>query len=341
MKIWIDIENLAHYHAMDTIGRELANRGYLVRYSSVGGHIIENLEAHSRFKPLHIPKRKYCAYPNKVYSVLKRSWYLYRCMCRWKPDIALGHGSRSLAIAAMVQNTKSITLIDYEWVDTSIYNALCDIIILPHIISDKRYIEAKINISKAARYSGFKELLYIPNLSQNIICGTSAPLDSDVKRVLVRPPALSAHYHDVTTEEVFSECLSQILKMKNCQILYLSRIGQRERFRGLFRANAQVTVLQKPLSLLELYHGISHVITGGGTISREAAVLGIPSLNCFHGMRGMVDSYLEKLGRMHFPPLSCRSGYVADFMQRESGGVGVLDHRSGLDDIVAIIEAME
>ena len=40
------------------------------------------------------------------------------------------------------------------------------------------------------------------------------------------------------------------------------------------------------------------VLSGGGTMSREAAVLGVPSYSFFNGAKGAVDEFLEKNGRL-------------------------------------------
>ncbi|MCD4701762.1 MAG: DUF354 domain-containing protein, partial [Candidatus Aegiribacteria sp.] len=40
------------------------------------------------------------------------------------------------------------------------------------------------------------------------------------------------------------------------------------------------------------------IIGGGGTMTREAAILGIPSVSFFRGRRGAVDDKLETLKRL-------------------------------------------
>jgi predicted glycosyltransferase len=46
-----------------------------------------------------------------------------------------------------------------------------------------------------------------------------------------------------------------------------------------------------------LYHA-DLVISGGGTMNREAAVLGTPTYTVFKGKLGAVDEYLIQRGRM-------------------------------------------
>jgi predicted glycosyltransferase len=40
------------------------------------------------------------------------------------------------------------------------------------------------------------------------------------------------------------------------------------------------------------------VLSGGGTMTREAAIMGVPSYSFFRGDRGMVDETLEADGRL-------------------------------------------
>ena len=48
-----------------------------------------------------------------------------------------------------------------------------------------------------------------------------------------------------------------------------------------------------------LIHESDLVVSGGGTMVREAAVLGVPAVSCFEGRLGAVDQYLAQLGKTH------------------------------------------
>ena len=59
---------------------------------------------------------------------------------------------------------------------------------------------------------------------------------------------------------------------------------------------SNVYVPQKALNGPDLLHVADLVISGGGTMNREAAVLGTPAYTLFKGEMGAVDKYLMRMG---------------------------------------------
>ena len=47
-----------------------------------------------------------------------------------------------------------------------------------------------------------------------------------------------------------------------------------------------------------LIHASDLVVSGGGTMAREAAVLGVPAVSCFTGPLGVVDQFLAREERI-------------------------------------------
>jgi predicted glycosyltransferase len=55
---------------------------------------------------------------------------------------------------------------------------------------------------------------------------------------------------------------------------------------------------EEPLNGLDLIWFSDLVISGGGTMNREAAALGVPVYSTFRGKIGAVDKYLSENGRL-------------------------------------------
>ena len=55
---------------------------------------------------------------------------------------------------------------------------------------------------------------------------------------------------------------------------------------------------EKPVDGLNLIWFSDLVISGGGTMNREAAALGVPVYSLFRGKIGAVDQYLAEKGRL-------------------------------------------
>lgn len=61
---------------------------------------------------------------------------------------------------------------------------------------------------------------------------------------------------------------------------------------------AQVIIPARVYPGPQLILAMEMIIGGGGTMTREAAILGVPSVSFFRGRRGAVDDKLEALKRL-------------------------------------------
>jgi predicted glycosyltransferase len=59
-----------------------------------------------------------------------------------------------------------------------------------------------------------------------------------------------------------------------------------------------MVIPERPVDGLNLIWFSDLVISGGGTMNREAAALGVPVYSIFRGKLGAVDKYLAEQGRM-------------------------------------------
>jgi predicted glycosyltransferase len=71
----------------------------------------------------------------------------------------------------------------------------------------------------------------------------------------------------------------------------------RERWPDLF-ASGRVRIPESVVDGLNLIWYSDLVVSGGGTMNREAAALGVPVYSIFRGKTGAVDRYLSDTGRL-------------------------------------------
>jgi predicted glycosyltransferase len=85
------------------------------------------------------------------------------------------------------------------------------------------------------------------------------------------------------------------------------------------------------------------VISGGGTMNREAAALGVPVYSIFKGTKGGVDMYLAEHGRLVFLDTAADVHTKIDVVRRNKSGNGVPRSKVVLnrivDEIVRITES--
>ncbi len=120
--------------------------------------------------------------------------------------------------------------------------------------------------------------------------------------VTLRPPATEAHYHNPESEMLFAEAVRFLLSKPETRLVVLPRNARqgaqlRAQYSELI-ASGRMIIPAAPINGLNLIWFSDLVISGGGTMNREAAALGVPVYSIFRGKIGAVDHYLAKQGRL-------------------------------------------
>ena len=191
------------------------------------------------------------------------------------------------------------TMYDYEWVNPTIFNLLCSRIILPSVIGEERCREAGISMAKVSFYPGLKEQLYLKDLrpSQSPAIATELGLRREKKKILLRPPATYAHYHNPEASPILHHLLELLCERQDVQLILIPRHPD-DALDFPETASAEIIVPRKVFDGPSLISSMDMVFSGGGTMAREAAVMGVPSYSYFRGALGRVDEWLASQGRL-------------------------------------------
>lgn len=297
MKIWFDADNGPHVLIMRPLVGELTSRGHeVVLTARDRTSTCELLDLYGfDFRKVGAEYGK--GMSGKVRGTLGRAWALTRVMRGERPSVSFGHGSRALPIASRIMGIPTVTMYDYEWVDPRLFNWFCRNILMPEAITPNRCSAAGIAAGKVTSYPGFKEELYLGGRElDNTIAGDLGLREGAIK-VLLRPPATTAHYHNPEAEIILDAILRELASADGVQLVFLPRTPDQlvlpERA-GI----AEVIVPEKVYDGPSLVGAMDMVISGGGTMTREAAILGVPSVSFFRGRSGMVDEALAAAGKL-------------------------------------------
>lgn len=233
----------------------------------------------------------------KIRGTIGRAWSLSKQIRRHQPDVTFGHGSRALPLASQLTSVPSVTMYDYEWVNAALFNRGCRTILLPDCITDERIGEAGIDPRKAQGYPGFKENIYLSGHQFEPGVAEDLGLDPDRVAVLLRPPATTAHYHNPEAEILFTAILKKLAASPEVQVVMLARTPDQVRLANE-AGIADLIVPKRVYDGPSLIAVMDLMISGGGTMTREAAILGVPSYSFFRGRSGLVDQTLESQGRL-------------------------------------------
>ena len=230
----------------------------------------------------------------KARALAARTALLMRYAAGKKFDVAVGHGSRALAPAARLSGVKNLTMFDYEHVSTWIFRTFCDRILIPRATMDRLT-----RLEPAGRwvpFDGFKEEVYLAEY----VVDSSIRLRLGVKPedvlVALRPPATTAHYHDPKSEGMLRAITARLGSSTNVRTVWLRR-DLADPIPNLEWVPSFI-VPRRPLDGPSLLAEADVVISGGGTMTREAALLGTPAFSIFTGPTGAIDEELSRRGSL-------------------------------------------
>jgi predicted glycosyltransferase len=296
-KIWIDLDNSPHVPFFAPIIEELERRGYAIlltaRECFQVRELADLLNMQCEWRGRHYGKSKML----KLVGLCVRAMQLAPTVLRNKPDMALSHGSRSQVLLAAPLRIPSMVIFDYEFAKgLGLLNPTWQM--LPDVIADS----AVKGNGRFLKYPGLKEDVYVPRFRPDPAIRTELGIREDDFVVTLRPPANEAHYHNPESEVLLEAVLRLLSSQPDIKIILLPRNQKQESdirktWAGLF-ADGRMTVPPQAVDGLNLIWHSELVISGGGTMNREAAVLGVPVYSIFRGKMGAVDRDLAAQGRL-------------------------------------------
>jgi len=298
-KIWIDLDNSPHVPFFSPIINQLENRGYRTLITArdcaqtCGLADLYNL----KYKRIgrHYGKNKLL----KVVGLLIRAYQMLPAMLQEKPDLAISHGSRSQMFLAWVMRIPFVVIADYEYVQWLPF-VKPTWMFVPELMPSS---SIKLSPDCIFRYPGIKEDVYVPDFEPNPKIVEELGLNKHAITVTIRPPATEAHYHNPESEKLFVEVVNFLGDNPEAQMVILPRneIKQTRWIKSNWAewcATGKIIFPDHVVDGLNIIWFSDFVVSGGGTMNREAAALGVPVYSIFRGKIGAVDHYLSDTGRL-------------------------------------------
>jgi predicted glycosyltransferase len=296
--IWIDLDNSPHVPFFRPIIHELEANGYSILLTArdcfqVCG-LAEQLHMDCSAVGRHYGKNRIM----KLLGLGIRTLQLLPKAFRARPRLAVSHGSRSQLIAAKLLGIPTLQILDYEFAKVWIlirpsWAMTPDMIPDEAVKSDRRRI---------LKYPGIKEDVYVPSFTPDgDIRGDLGISESEIL-VTLRPPASEAHYHSPDSDVLFKATVNYLARRADTRMVVLPRTNrQGEAIRAEWAdlsSSGKLVIPEHVVDGLNLIWHSDLVISGGGTMNREAAALGVPVYSVFRGKTGAVDRFLEASGRL-------------------------------------------
>jgi hypothetical protein len=305
-KVWIDLENSPHIPFFEPIIKELKERDCEVVLTARDCFQVCELADMAGLEYRKIGRHYGKNSIAKVVGLCIRVLQMTPVILREKPAISVSHGSRTLMVLSAILGIPSIGIADYEFADfrlmSWIGSARKKWIMTPQVIPPDIFEKNGMLRDHVLHYPGIKEDVYVPFFQPNpSVKATLGLLPSDVV-VTIRPPATEAHYHNPESEKLLMAVFELLEAHPEVKTVLLPRTPKQEadlrQAKPELFASGRILVPEHAVNGLDLIWYSDVVISGGGTMNREAAALGIPVYSLFRGTMGAVDRHLAETGKL-------------------------------------------
>jgi hypothetical protein len=294
MNIWVDLTNSPHVnffkdmmkelqvdHKVVLTCRPLANTIELLDlcqlpYTVIGKHYGHNLI------------KKICGFPLRIIQ-------LYRFLRAKRVDVAISHSSFYSPFVAKLIGAPCIYLNDNEHAaGNRISFIFADRILVPEFLNNRKIQRQWGKLYKVIKYPGLKEGIYLWKYNERNASCIHMDKSQDKKTIYIRPEPLTAQYYK--GQQNFMDDLLVGLPPHVRVVMLPRTVDQKAYYRQ--KKFKHIHIPKQSIDLADFIKTCDLFIGAGGTMTREAAVLGIPTISIYQDELLDVDQYLINEGCM-------------------------------------------
>ncbi len=214
-------------------------------------------------------------------------------------DRALAHGSTDVPVVSRALRIPNTTMFDYEWaaLQHHLNCRLANRVLVPEAIPPERLARYGARGRKLIRYPGLKEEYYLSDFEPDRTVLEDLGVAGAEILCVVRTAPSYALYLGGSETPLLARVLQRAAAGERVHTVVLARTDEQRadvRALGLDR----VVVPERTVDGRSLVALADVLISAGGTMNREAAVLGTPVWSMFEGPLGGVDELLVREGRL-------------------------------------------
>lgn len=298
MKIWFDISNSPHVNMFYQLIRELESDGHEVIITSRPLANTIALLDQKGLKHTTIGEHYGKNFLKKVFGYPIRVNQLRKFLKKKKIDLAISQSSFHSPVVAKLLGIPSIYTNDNEHAMGNKPAFICaSKILIPENLAVDKIAKTGVSASKVIQYPGVKEGIYLWSKGEEIQAKRKLNTSGEIK-IYIRPEPQTAQYYKGKENFLDDTILALQDKYK---IIVLPRDAnqsahyQQEKFNKTY-------VPDKPLGFDAIAADCTIFVGAGGSMTREMAILGIPTISVYQDDLLDVDSFLLSKGLMLHEP---------------------------------------
>jgi predicted glycosyltransferase len=237
----------------------------------------------------------------KIFGYPIRVMQLRKFLAPLKPDLAISQSSFHSPIVAKLLGIPSIYTNDNEHaMGNKPAFIFASKILIPENLAIEKIAKSGVSAKKITQYPGVKEGIYLWSKGERIQQKRKENADNTIK-IFIRPEPQTAQYYK--GKENFLDDILVALQHKY-KIYVLTRDNQQYMHYKQDKFD-KVNVPEKPMDFDSIAIDCTIFIGAGGSMTRELAILGIPTISVYQDELLDVDGYLlEKKLMKHEPNLT-------------------------------------
>ena len=289
-KIWFDITNVPHVSFFLPIIHKYENE-YDIIFS-----LRDFAETKSLFEKrigkeyIEVGQHKGGNKLRKILGVVERIFLLNKQIPKF--DIKISVGGDASCIIAKLRGKLSVTFDDNEKAPNWRYAPFSDLAFWPKVVPQQK-LRKQFFKKNLYQYDGYKEDFYLANYEPNPAFLEQLPFEH---YVVVRPENIKANYVE-GRQSIVPELL-KALDAAGYNILFLPRYESDKDYAAGIK---NIYVPKEAVNGLDACYYADAILTGAGTMAREAACLGVPSVSFFAGAHLLaVDQSMVDAGKMFY-----------------------------------------
>lgn len=298
MKIWFELTNSPHINMFVEMIHDLEREHEVVITSRPLANTIDLLDLHG-LKHEIVGVHYGGELASKVFGYPIRVMQLRNFISTQQIDVAISQSSFHSPVVARLLGVRSIFMNDNEHALGNVPAFIsASRIMVPEFLSMDKLRKQWANPRKVIHYPGVKEGIYLWELDARLNCSDRKRNSKKRKVIYIRPEPWTAQYYKGSLN--FLDEL--LLGMKSqAEIVLLprgetqSRYYQNPKFQG-------IRVATSALNISEIAPDCDLFIGAGGTMTREMAVLGIPTISVYQDELLDVDRYLLSINAFDYNP---------------------------------------
>ena len=325
MDVWIDFTNSPHVHYFSQLIKRFEREGieYLITYRR-----FKNLESIVKLYNYNSPPVLVGAHgeslEEKLLNSADRIIKLTKMIMKDKPQVAIAKHSVELPRVAFGLNIPSIFVVDNEYAEAQnrLTLPIVDEVISPQ--GTNRDLLRRQGGRDFLTFEGTCEVAHINSRFNNVL-----PLDReiveriglsrDLPLIVMRPCPNSSYCNG--KKDILPFIIKELRRIMDCNIVVFPRSEKQRRMYSLLG----VTIPEVVDTISLLYYADA-MVGAGGTMNREAAVIGVPTVSCYPGCILGVDNYLIERGRMvHLVSVKEIVSYIEENVGKRSNSIHLED----------------